>query len=75
MQNFSPEAAGFLLQLLHLRLVTAAQFERIIEKSYLFATEKIDLSLVKMIASRYVFSSGNSVDLNWFNLDENEVPN
>ncbi len=75
MQHFTPEAAGLLLQLLHFRLITPAQFERIVDKSLMLGSEVIDLPVMKVIASRYVFSSGNTVDLNWFNVDGNETIN
>ncbi|MCK4858611.1 MAG: DUF494 family protein [candidate division Zixibacteria bacterium] len=75
MQNFTTEAAGFLIQLLQLHLLTPTQFERIIDKSFLLGSEIIDLPVIKVIASRYVFSSGATVDLNWFNIDDSEVTN
>jgi uncharacterized protein Smg (DUF494 family) len=75
LQNFTSEAAGFLLQLLQLQLVSPAQFERIIEKSFLLAPDRIDLPMVKAIAARYVFASGSAIDLHWFNIEGDEVVN
>ena len=75
MSHFTVDAAGFLLQLLRFRLITPAQFERVVEKSFMLGGEVIDLPVMKVIASRYVFSSGTSVDLNWFNLDGSETVN
>ncbi len=75
MQHFTPEAAGLLLQLLRFRLITAAQFERIVDKSMTLGSEVIDLPVMKIIAARYVFSSGAAVDLNWFNVDGSEAIN
>ena len=75
MQHFTPDAAGLLLQLLRFRLVTPAQFERIVDKSMMLGGEVIDLPVMKVIAARYVFSSGATVDLNWFNVDGNEAIN
>jgi uncharacterized protein Smg (DUF494 family) len=75
MQHFTPEAAGLLLQLLRFRLVSQAQFERIVDKSMMLGGEVIDLAVMKVIAARYVFSSGTTVDLNWFNVDGNETVN
>jgi uncharacterized protein Smg (DUF494 family) len=75
MQHFTPDAAGFLIQLLRFKLISPSQFERIVDKSFLLGGEVIDLPVIKVIASRYVFSSGAAVDLNWFNLDGNETVN
>jgi uncharacterized protein Smg (DUF494 family) len=75
MQHFTPEAAGLLLQLFRFRLVSAAQFERIVDKSMMLGGEIIDLAVMKVIAARYVFSSGTAVDLNWFNVDGSETIN
>lgn len=72
MHNFTPDAAGFLVQLLQMQLINSSQFERILERSFLIGPEQIDLPVIKAIASRYVFSSGAAVDLNWFNVDESE---
>ena len=75
LQNFSTESAGYLLQLLQLQLLSASQFEHIVEKSFLVAPDHIDLPMIKAIAARYVFTSGPAVDLNWFNVDDDEVVN
>ena len=75
LSHFTVDAAGFLIQLIRFRLISPAQFERIVEKSFLLGGEVIDLPVMKVIASRYVFSSGTSVDLNWFNLDGSETVN
>jgi len=75
MEHFTPNAAGFLILMLRFRLISPAQFERIVDKAFLLGTEKIDLPVMKVIASRYVFSSGTSVDLNLFNIDGSEVVN
>ena len=75
MQHFTPEAAGFLIQLLSFQLISPAQFERIVDKSFMLGNEIIDLPVMKVIAARYVFSSGTSLDLNWFNFDGSETIN
>ncbi len=75
MEQFTPEAAGFLIQLLRFSLISPAQFERIVDKAFLIGNEKIDLPVMKVIASRYVFSSGAAVDLNLFNIDGDETVN
>ena len=75
MQHFTPDAAGLLLQLLRFRLVTPAQFERIVDKSMMLGGEVIDLAVMKIIAARYVFTSGNTVDLTWYNIDGSETIN
>lgn len=74
-ENFTSEAAGFLMQLVQLQLLTASQFERIVERSFLVGPEPVDLDMAKAIASRYVFSSGNAVDLTWFNVEDDELIN
>lgn len=75
MDHFTPQAAGFLIQLLNFRLISPGQFERIMDKAMLLGSEKIDLPVMKVIASRYVFSSGTAVDLTMFNIDGSEVVN
>lgn len=75
LEQFTPEAAGFLIQLLRFNLISPAQFERIVDKAFLIGNEEIDLPVMKVIASRYVFSSGATVDLNLFNIDGNETVN
>lgn len=75
MQHFTSDAAGFLIQLLRFKLITPSQFERIVDKSFLLGSEVIDLPVMKVIATRYVFASGTTVDLNWFNVDGSETVN
>ncbi len=75
LEHFTPDAAGFLIQLLRFRLISPGQFEKIVDKAFLLGSEKIDLPVMKVIAARYVFSSGTAVDLNLFNLDGSEVVN
>lgn len=75
LQNFTTDSAGYLLQLLQLQLISASQFERIVEKAFMVAPDRIDLQMMKAIAVRYVFTSGSAVDLNWFNVEDDEVVN
>ncbi len=75
LEHFTPDAAGFLIQLLRFRLISPAQFEKIVDKAFLLGDEQIDLPVMKVIASRYVFASGASIDLNLFNLDGSEIVN
>jgi len=75
LDQFTSDAAGFLIQLLRFGLISPAQFERIVDKAFLIGNEKIDLPVMKVIASRYVFSTGAAVDLNLFNIDGDETVN
>lgn len=75
MENFSPDAIGFLMQLVQMQLLRQSQFENIVERSFLVGPEQIDLTTAKVIASRYVFSTGKAVDLTWFNVEDDETIN
>jgi len=75
LQYFTPEAAGFLLHLKQFNLLSASQFERILERAILLGNGMIDLPVIKVIAARYIFNSGTAVDLNWFNIDGTEAVN
>ncbi len=75
LEQFTPDAAGFLIQLLRFNLISPVQFERIVDKAFLVGNEKIDLPVMKVIASRYVFSTGAAIDLNLFNIDGSETVN
>ena len=59
------ESYGFLLKLLHHRLITDEQLEKIIERIMLISLDdKITIDQIKMIASSIVFSE----------FDQNDVP-
>lgn len=73
--NFTSDAAGFLMQLVQMQLLKPAQFENILERSFLVGPDRIDLATAKVMASRYVFSTGAVVDLTWFNVEDDEVVN
>lgn len=55
----SPEAYGYLLQLRFLRLLTTEQLEMILDRCALFASDPIDVTEIKILASSAMFDSGS----------------
>ncbi|MEZ5358500.1 MAG: DUF494 family protein [Candidatus Zixiibacteriota bacterium] len=73
----SPEAYGYLLQLRHLRLLTTEQLEMILDRCALFASDPVDVTEVKILASSTMFDTG-SIDtpfMIWVGEPENEPIN
>ncbi|UCD63584.1 MAG: DUF494 family protein [Candidatus Zixiibacteriota bacterium] len=58
----SPEAHGFLIKLLHGRVITEEQMEAIIEKSAFFASEPISIEQIKIISSAVVFNETDDLE-------------
>ncbi len=56
----APEAYGYLLQLRHLRLLTIEQLEMILDRCALFASDPIDVSEIKILASAAMFDTGSA---------------
>jgi len=56
----SPEAYGYLLQIKHLGLMTIEQMEMILDRCVLFASDPVDLTDIKMLASAAMFDLGST---------------
>ncbi|MBD3216765.1 MAG: DUF494 family protein [candidate division Zixibacteria bacterium] len=75
-QVFTTEARGFLIQLHELGLLTAEQFEAIIDRVNLLEPGTVDVKTLKIIASSIIFGGINrNWDLNWFNISGEETIN
>lgn len=60
----NPEAFGFLLKLLHHRMITTEQMEKIIERVMLISLDrKMTIDQIKMIASSVIFSDFDHHDM------------
>ena len=55
-QQLTPESYGFLLKLLHNRIVNLEQFEAILERVLLLIGETIDIDRMKIIVSSVLFN-------------------
>ncbi len=54
-RHIQPEAFGYLLQLLNIKLITRADFEKIIERSFFLDAQPVTLADMKMITQAVLF--------------------
>lgn len=65
--QLSPEAYGFLIQLVHHELLDDEQFESVLERSSMFAPRPVNMDQIKMITSAIVFSDLTELESGgWF---------